>query len=88
MEIVYRKKFLKELSQISSAHKTRIEQFVFEQFPSGETIYSTEKLERLKGYPGYFKIRFGDYRIGLRIAGNEIIFERILHRKDIYRFYP
>lgn len=34
----------------------------------------------------YFK--FGNYRIGIKIINDVLIFERILHRKDIYKYYP
>ena len=88
MKITYRKRFLKDLSLIHSKQRKRIEHFAFEQFPEGNTIYSTGKLERLKGYQGYFKVRFGDYRIGIKIIGDDVVFERVLHRKDIYRHYP
>ena len=43
---------------------------------------------KLKGYKDYYKIRFGNYRAGIRLVNNKFIFERILHRKDIYKFYP
>ena len=88
MQIFYRKKFLKDLALIPTKHRQKIERFVFEQFPNSETFFSTRKLERLKGYPGYYKIRFGDYRVGLKIVGDKVVFERVLHRREIYRFYP
>lgn len=88
MQITYRKKFLKELVDIPLKHQRKIERFAFEQFPKSKTIFSLRKIERLKGYPGYYKIRFGDYRVGLKIVGDKVVFERVLHRKDIYRHYP
>jgi mRNA interferase RelE/StbE len=30
----------------------------------------------------------GSYRLGLKIVDGEIIFVRVLPRKDIYRFFP
>lgn len=42
----------------------------------------------MKGYIGFYKIRFGDYRIGLKVEGDVVILERTLHRKDIYRYFP
>ena len=88
MKITYRKRFLKELSQIPFKQRKRIQHFVFEQFPKSNTILSTGKLERLKGYQGYYKVRFGAYRVGLKVSDKEVVFERVLHRKDIYRYYP
>ncbi|MCC5620529.1 type II toxin-antitoxin system RelE/ParE family toxin [Nostoc sp. CHAB 5715] len=33
-------------------------------------------------------MRVGDYRIGFTVAGDTITFVRVLHRKDIYRYFP
>jgi mRNA interferase RelE/StbE len=51
-------------------------------------------LLKLKGYETYYRIRVGDYRIGLEVLYQEdpddieIVFVRVLHRKDIYRHFP
>ena len=49
-----------------------------------------ESTQKLVGYQEYYKIRFGTYRVGLRIdiTNSTIEFQRILHRKDIYRKFP
>lgn len=39
------------------------------------------------GFRSYFKVRFGSYRIGLKVENGTVILERALHRKDIYRYY-
>ena len=36
----------------------------------------------------YFRIRIGDFRIGLRLENDTLIFVRCLNRKDIYRYFP
>ena len=45
-------------------------------------------IEKLEGYRNYYKIRFGNYRAGVHIEGDILTFERILNRKEIYRFFP
>lgn len=44
--------------------------------------------KKLKSYDGYYRIRIGEYRIGIEFVEDELIFTRILHRKDIYRYFP
>ena len=88
MKTLYRKRFLKELSKLSSDYRQTIENFIFNELPEADTISETGKLERLKGYPGYYKVRFGPYRLGLKLEGDTIILERVLHRRDIYKFFP
>jgi mRNA interferase RelE/StbE len=45
-------------------------------------------LKKLKGYDTFYRINLGDYRIGIEIVRDEIIFTRFLHRKEVYRFFP
>ena len=65
MKIVYSKKFLKELALIPSESRTHVEKFIFEILPQIKNVYESDKIESMKGYKDYFKIRFGNYRVGL-----------------------
>ena len=88
MKTDYRKRFLKELSKIPTEIRSSIESFVFKKLPKANSIFELGSVEKMKGYPSYYKIRFGSYRIGLRIKNDKVILERVLHRKDIYRYFP
>jgi mRNA interferase RelE/StbE len=88
MKTDYRKRFLKDLSKIPSETRSRIEDFVFEKLPEVNSIFELGIVEQMRGYPTYYKVRFGSYRIGLRMENNKTILERALHRKDIYRHFP
>ena len=88
MKIEYRKKFLKELSKIHKKDRSRIESFVFKELLEANSIFELGKVEQMKGYPSYYKVRFGQYRIGIKLKDGIVILERALHRKDIYRYFP
>jgi len=88
LEIVFNKTFLKEMSKLPKGQRKKIEHFIFTEINKYNSIKEITKLEKLAGYKNYYKIRFGNYRAGIRITGNQIFFERILHRKDIYKYYP
>jgi mRNA-degrading endonuclease RelE of RelBE toxin-antitoxin system len=45
-------------------------------------------LKKLKGDENAYRIRIGDYRLGIFFDGETVIFARVLHRKDIYRYFP
>ena len=45
-------------------------------------------LKKLKGYKNAFRIKIGDYRIGIFIERNTVEFARVIHRKDIYKIFP
>ncbi|WP_320113096.1 type II toxin-antitoxin system RelE/ParE family toxin [Draconibacterium orientale] len=87
-EIRYNKTFLKELAKIPAKQRVKIEYFVFEEITQFKSADQIPQLKKLKGFNHFYRIRFGNYRAGVRIQAGEIIFERILHRKDIYNYYP
>ena len=82
---------MKDLTKVG-LRKTRekIEALVFDEIPSLKSPFDCGKIERMEGYKGSYKIRVGSYRIGLRIdtSAKVLEFHRILHRKDIYRYFP
>jgi mRNA interferase RelE/StbE len=88
MKIVYRKSFLKELSKIPSETRLKMEIFVFEELPKANSIFEVGTIEQMKGYRSYYMVRFGSYRIGLKLENDKVIMEKALHRKDIYRYFP
>jgi mRNA interferase RelE/StbE len=51
-------------------------------------LTAVRNVKRLLGRQGYYRIRVGNFRIGLEIAGGTVIFLRCLDRKDIYRHFP
>lgn len=88
MKVVYQKRFLKDLASVPSNLRPSIERFVFEELPRADSLQSTGKVEKLKGHTNFFKVRFGDFRIGLSFAGDTVTLERVLNRKEIYRKFP
>jgi mRNA interferase RelE/StbE len=46
-------------------------------------------IRKLKGFKTYFRIKLGEYRIGLELMeGGTIRLILVLHRKDIYNEFP
>ncbi len=88
MQIRVNKTFLKELAVLPLKERIRIERFLFEKTKNIKNLYDIPNLGKLKGYKNYYKIRFGNYRVGLKYEANTLTFERLLHRKDIYKYYP
>lgn len=80
---------MKELARLPKEIRGKAEAIAFEEIPSGNP-FSQGYIEKMKGYRDKFKIRLGDYRIGLTISVSDehIVLQRIVHRKDIYRVFP
>jgi len=88
MKIQVNKHFLKELTKLPLKERKRVERIVFEESENYTELHQIQNLGKLKGYADYYKIRVGDYRIGLKFEHETLTFERILHRKDIYKVFP
>ncbi len=87
--VEYTKRFLKDLADLPTEIQERVEPIVFEELES-ENPFELGYLEKLKGYSDKYKIRVGNYRIGITLDKDAqiLVCERIAHRKEIYRLFP
>ncbi len=42
----------------------------------------------MKGNNNRYRIRIGDYRIGIEVQGYQVEMMRVLHRREFYRYFP
>ncbi|HEY9620521.1 MAG TPA: type II toxin-antitoxin system RelE/ParE family toxin [Crinalium sp.] len=87
--VEYTKRFLKELAALPEMIQTRVEPIVFQELET-ENPFDLGYLEKMKGYTDKYKIRVGDYRIGITIEKEKrtLVCERIAHRREIYKIFP
>ena len=64
-EIKYKKIFLKELAKLPNNIQQKIVELVF--YKLKDDPFNLGIIEKMKGFKNYFKIRVGNYRIGLSI---------------------
>lgn len=88
-KVEYTKRFLKELASLPTDIQSRIESLVFEELES-DNPFELGYLSKMKGYKDKYKIRVGDYRIGLTIdkKNQVIVCQRVAHRREIYQIFP
>jgi mRNA interferase RelE/StbE len=88
-KVEYKKRFLKELSKLPEVVRSQAEKVVFEELIC-EKPFDLGYLEQMRGYPEKYKIRIGQYRIGITVDKQKgiLVCNRIAHRKDIYRIFP
>jgi mRNA interferase RelE/StbE len=61
---------------------------VIAEAEAAASISEVANLKKLEGFDAYYRIRMGDYRIGIEVAEGKLIFVRVLNRKEIYRYFP
>ncbi|WP_462326005.1 type II toxin-antitoxin system RelE family toxin [Desulfoplanes sp.] len=88
MEISFKKRFIKDLHKIPAQPRNVIEDLVFTTIPQVNTINELHAIKKIQGFSSFYRLRIGDYRIGIKITNNKIVCYRVLHRKDIYKYFP
>lgn len=88
MKVLFEKAFLKDIKKRKDkALKARVKAVISDVKEAKDRSELTN-IEKLKGHGSAYKIRLGDYRIGLFFEDDTIIFSRLLHRKEIYKKFP
>jgi mRNA interferase RelE/StbE len=87
VKALFRASFAKDLRSIKSKEiLSRIKEVV-EQVEKAQSLQEITNIKKLKGGRNYYRIRIGEYRIGLIIENDEISFTGCLNRKEIYRYF-
>ncbi len=55
---------------------------------AADSFDGIDGLRKLAGGSGFYRIRVGDYRIGLAVSDGGIECVRCLHRREIYKHFP
>ena len=88
MNIQFKESFLKDLRAVKDRDLLARVNEIIQAVETAQTPQETPTLKKLRGERNYFRIRIGDYRLGLKIEGQLVTFVRILNRKEIYRYFP
>ena len=89
MKTEYLPSFIKDLKKLKKTSiYSEIKTLVFQTIPNRQNITEINNLKKIKGHKNAYRIRVGDYRIGVFIQQDTVTFSRVLHRKDVYRYFP
>lgn len=88
MNVKYEKSFAKDLKNVKEKNLLKRVKEVIDEVKKADSLKELSNLTKLKGYDNFYRIKFSNYRVGVEIVKDEIIFTRFLHRKDIYRYFP
>ena len=88
MQVEFLSSFNKDLSKLSSAPEREALKRLILKLETFNLMTEIPHLKKLKGHPNAWRIRLGNYRIGLFLNNNVIQLARIVDRKDIYKVFP
>jgi len=81
-------KFYKDLDKITTQKVKNDILAAIENVIKANSLKDIRNIKKLKTSKIAYRIKIGDYRIGLYYENNCIEFARIVHRKEIYRVFP
>jgi mRNA interferase RelE/StbE len=88
MQVKIDKSFQKDTRKIKDKLLLNKIAAVISEVQKTENINQIKNLKKLKGSAESYRIKLGDYRLGIIISGSSFEFIRCLNRKDIYKYFP
>ena len=88
MKVEFLSKFNKDLEKLDVEHVKNAALKAIRIVEKAKHLTDIPNIKKLTGHKSAYRIKIGDYRIGLFIEGDVAEFARIHHRKDIYTFFP
>ena len=88
MRVQYLSKFSKDLDKINLPAVKKSILNVIEEVKAADSFNQVGNVKKLVGFKSAYRIRVGQYRIGVFVEKNLVQFARIAHRKDIYKLFP
>ncbi len=88
MRLEYHKSFERDLRKVRDRTLLDRVKAILLELENTETLDSLSSVKAMKGHPDFFRIRIGDYRLGLKRTDSGLRIIRFLSRGDIYRKFP
>lgn len=88
MKVEFNESFLKDIKCVKASSVLKRVSVAIESVEKATSLDEIHHLKKTRGSRDYFRIRIGDFRIGIKLESNTMVFVRFLNRKDIYRKFP
>jgi len=88
MKIVFLSKFYKDLDKIKDKNTRERLMKIINDIETANTLLEINNIKKLSGDRISYRIRLGDYRLGIFFENNTVELVRFVHRKDIYKVFP
>jgi mRNA interferase RelE/StbE len=88
VKTAFQSSFAKDLRAIKSQDLRSRVAALIEAVEAATSMSTFPNLKKLRAAGGFYRVRVGEYRVGLVIRRDVVTFVRCLHRREIYRFFP
>jgi mRNA interferase RelE/StbE len=84
----FRKSFEKDVRKLRDPQVLARVKAAILDIENASNLAEISNVKKLTSKGLFYRIRVGDYRIGMIAEGELITFVRVLHRKEMYRNFP
>jgi mRNA interferase RelE/StbE len=88
MNTAFRKSFAQDVKKLKNQSVLKRIHGVVEKVEAADSLDEIANLKNLSGAENCYRIRIGDYRLGIFVGNDTVEFVRCLHRRELYRFFP
>lgn len=88
MKTEFNRLFLKDLDKLPTKELRTEVAAVIVAVENAGALTSIANVKKLRGYKTAYRIRVGDFRIGITLVKGTVEFVRIVNRKEIYTLFP
>ena len=89
MTVLHSDFFCDDFERIMDKNIIRRANHAIEKLEAANSLREVANIKSMQGYPGFYRIRFGDFRIGFQLVDeNTIVLLAIEHRSVFYRGFP
>lgn len=88
MTVRYKASFTRDLSRLRDADLVLHIQQAVEAVERAKKLQDIPNLIRMQGGGNHYRLRVGEYRLGVSMLDNVVVFVRCLNRRDIYKKFP
>ena len=88
MKVEFKDSFANDLKSVKDKGLMKCVKDVIESVEKANSLSEIKNLKKLKGGSNFYRLRVGDFRIGILFKNETVIFVRFIDRKDIYKYFP
>lgn len=88
MRTRFRTSFERDLRKVRDRQVLTRVAAAIREIEGAESLGDLRSVKPLVGSPGFYRIRIGDYRLGMLVEGEAVEIVRFLHRREVYRYFP
>ncbi|MBI4691263.1 MAG: type II toxin-antitoxin system RelE/ParE family toxin [Nitrospirae bacterium] len=88
MTIDYKASFHRDIKKLKDKEQAAKLKEIISEIKAAKNLSEIKNIRRIEGYPNHYRIKTGNYRVGVVLSGDKVILVRFLNRKEIYRYFP